>query len=48
MPEDVIRRRFDAGLRNLREHYAVRVDEWSLCDNTGPVPALLERGENSG
>ena len=48
VPEDVIRRRFDAGLRNLRDHYAARVDEWRLYDNTGPEPALLERGENSG
>ena len=48
MPEDVIRRRFDAGLRNLRYHYAARVDEWRLYDNTGPESALLERGENSG
>ena len=48
VPEDVIRRRFDAGLRNLRDHYAARVDEWRLYDNSGPVPVLLERGENSG
>ncbi len=48
VPENVIRRRFDAGLRNLREHYAARVDEWRLYDNTGPVPVLIARGDNSG
>ncbi len=48
VPEDVIRRRFDAGLRNLRHHYAARVDEWRLYDNSGPVPVLLEQGENHG
>ena len=42
--EDVIRRRFVAGLRNLRDLYAARVDEWRLYDNTGPVPVLLEQG----
>ena len=46
VPEDVIRRRFEAGLRNLRHLYAGRVDEWRLYDNTGPVPVLLEQGEN--
>lgn len=48
VPEDVIRRRFHAGLRNLRDHYAARVDEWRLYENSGPVPVLLERGENGG
>lgn len=46
--EEVIRRRFDAGLRNLRDHYAARVDEWRLYDNTGPTPVLLERGGDHG
>ncbi len=46
VPEDVVRRRFDAGLRNLREHYMGRVDEWMLLDNSGPVPVLIEQGTN--
>ena len=46
VPEDVIRRRFDAGLRNLREDYIGRVDEWRVLDNTGPVPLLIEQGTN--
>ncbi len=48
VPEDVIRRRFEAGLRNLRNHYAAKVDAWRLYDNTGPLPVLLEQGENRG
>ncbi len=48
VPEEVIRRRFDAGLRNLRDHYAARVDEWRLYDNTGPAPVLLEQGDIHG
>lgn len=46
VPEDVVRRRFDAGLRNLREHYMGRVDEWMLLDNSGPVPVFIEQGTN--
>ena len=46
VPEDVLRRRFDAGLRNLREHYMGRADEWKTLDNTGPVPLLAEQGMN--
>lgn len=46
VPEEVVRRRFDAGLRNLREHYIGRVDEWRVLDNTGPFPLLVEQGVN--
>ena len=48
MSEDVIRRRFEAGLRNLREYYAGRVDEWKLYNSTGPVPVLIEQGGDCG
>lgn len=43
IPEDVIRRRFDAGLENLRGLYAARVDQWILYDNRGRVPTVVER-----
>lgn len=46
VPDHVVRRRFDAGLRNLREHYMGRVDEWMILDNAGPVPLLIEQGMN--
>ena len=44
IPEDVIRRRFDSGLANLRDAYAERVDRWVLLDNTGEAPVLVEVG----
>jgi len=46
IPEDVIRRRFDAGLRNFETVYKPEVDTWALYDNAGDEPILLEWGEN--
>ena len=39
VPEDVVRRRFAAGLRNLHAYYLDAVDSWQVYDNaevTGP------------
>jgi predicted ABC-type ATPase len=44
VPSDVIRRRFDSGLRNFLQVYRDRVDYWQLYDNSGPVPRLLDEG----
>jgi predicted ABC-type ATPase len=46
IPDDVIRRRFAAGLRNFHEAYKSAVDAWALFDNVGEAPTLLEWGEN--
>ena len=46
VPEPDIRRRFAAGLKNLREAYMGIVDAWTLYDNSGNVPRVIERGEN--
>lgn len=46
IPEDVIRRRFAAGLRNFHEAYKGAVDAWALFDNVGETPQLLELEEN--
>ena len=43
IPEDVIRRRFRAGLANLRERYGPIVDGWVLYDNAGLTPVVVER-----
>ena len=43
IPEDVIRRRFEAGLANLRERYGPIVDGWVLYDNAGLTPVIVER-----
>ncbi len=45
VPEQDVRRRFEAGLSNLRNVYAEVVDDWVLFDNRGAVPVVLERKE---
>jgi predicted ABC-type ATPase len=47
IPEDVIRRRFAAGLRNFEQAYKPAVDAWAKYDNVSENPILLEWGENS-
>ena len=45
IPQDVIRRRFTAGLRNFQQVYKSVVDGWALFDNAGETPVLLELEE---
>ncbi len=47
VPEDVVRRRFDAGLRNFENVCRPLVDSWALYDSSGWVPVLLAGGENA-
>ena len=42
IPEDVIRRRFKAGLANFHERYSKAVDSWALYDNYGIEPKLID------
>ena len=44
IPENVIRRRFEHGLRNFRFLYQFEVDAWVLYDNSSTVPVFLELG----
>ena len=44
VPEEVIWRRFDAGLRNFEQLYKPLVDEWVLYDNSGEEPIRLDEG----
>ncbi len=46
LPPAVIRRRFDAGLRNFDRVYRALVDAWILYDNSGEMPVLLDEGHN--
>jgi predicted ABC-type ATPase len=46
VPEDVIRRRFLSGLENFRLKYKHIVDAWTVYDNSGDVPKLIEEGMN--
>ena len=43
---NVIRRRFESGLRNFLTIYRDRVNYWQWIDNSGPVSRLLEEGRN--
>jgi predicted ABC-type ATPase len=42
VPELVIRRRFDSGLRNFHEVYKPLVHGWTQYDNSGVAPVLME------
>ena len=44
VPEAVVRRRFDAGLKNFERVYRTLVDRWVLYDNSGNAPILLDEG----
>ena len=44
VPEPTIRRRFAAGLRNLRAISQPIVNEWAVYENSGSSPRLLEEG----
>jgi predicted ABC-type ATPase len=45
VPEAVIRRRFRAGLSNFYDLYRCAVSDWTLYDNSGASPQLLEWGQ---
>lgn len=45
IPEDVIRRRFAAGRRNLERLYAPRVDAWVRYNNSGDYPVIVDWSE---
>lgn len=47
VPESVIRRRFDSGLRNFRELYCRLVNRWEWYDNSGVTPRLISTGDNA-
>ena len=46
VPEAVIKRRFESGLRNFHNTYKKLVSSWALYDNSGIQPILLESGDN--
>ncbi len=41
IPEDVIRRRYERGRRNLIELYLSLCDDWMIYDNSGSEPRLI-------
>jgi len=44
IPEDVVRRRYEAGWRNFRQIYKNLVDTWVVYDNSGETPVLVDLG----
>jgi len=46
VPEDVVRRRFESGLRHFHEIYRHLVSSWMLYDNSVSPPGLLAGGDN--
>jgi predicted ABC-type ATPase len=46
VPENVIRRRYEAGWRNFQQVYRSSVDSWALYDNSGETPRCVDAGEN--
>ena len=46
IPEEVIRRRFVAGLHNLDSVYKMLVNGWTVYDNFGQHPVKIATGEN--
>lgn len=46
VPESTVRRRFARGFRNFEQLYRELVNSWALYDNSGPVPRLLDSGDN--
>jgi predicted ABC-type ATPase len=47
IPEDVVRRRYEAGWRNFQQIYKKMVDTWVLYDSSGETPVLVDAGGKS-
>ena len=45
IPDEVVRRRFQAGRDNFDRRYRQAVDAWALYDNSGDEPTLIDWGE---
>ena len=46
IPEDVIRRRFAAGMENFLQTYRTLVSDWQWVDNSIKGGRLIEEGKN--
>ncbi len=46
VPDDVVRRRFLAGLLNFNTIYRFEVNSWRWYDNSGDTPTMFDEGEN--
>ena len=48
IPEDIIRRRYENGLRNFFEIFEPIVDEWMFIDNSGEPYEIIARKNSNG
>ncbi len=46
VPDDVVRRRFSAGLLNFETSYRTEVNYWRWYDDSGDVRIMIDEGEN--
>ncbi len=46
IPEDIIRRRYDAGIFNFHQRYKSLVNVWLHFDNANDAPALIDWSED--
>ncbi|MBS2004366.1 MAG: zeta toxin family protein [Candidatus Obscuribacterales bacterium] len=46
VPDEIVRRRFDAGLRNFETLYRHEVNFWRRYNNSGDVLELIDEGSN--
>ncbi|MBX9692024.1 MAG: zeta toxin family protein [Cyanobacteria bacterium] len=46
IPDEVVRRRFAAGMQNFETIYRYEVDFWQWYDNSSEVRKLIDEGEN--
>jgi len=47
IPEGTIRRRYDAGRKNLTSLYIPIVDMWTVFDNSGDEPVIVAEGDRT-
>lgn len=47
IPDEVVRRRFHAGMRLFQTTYKFEVNVWRMYDNSGDTPLLIDEGEIS-
>ena len=48
IPEDIIKRRYENGLRNFFNIFESIVDEWLFIDNSGEPYEIIARKNSSG
>ena len=47
IPEDIIRRRYASGIKNLFDLYAAEVDYWAVFDNSDNPRTMVAKGGNN-